>query len=506
MGGYELPGVYVEEKPRTNLVQSTVTCLPLFIGYTEKATDQNGRLLAPGERCAITSFAEYEQCFGQGAPEILRVMLDVHGRIVTKESYSPFYLHACMRQYFANDGGVCEILSLGSFPETPDAKTLASTIAQLPANPPFTMVAIPDAASLEELPQLQQQLLQYCEQQHHCVAVLDVPYCNDISLNTTVAYFRHHISLQGLRHGAAFLPWLVVAIPSIQQFVHLEIKYPPGVANAWSQYHKATKLQSTLLRKRMLESPEMAVSRMIPPSATVIGLFHANDLQRGVWKLPSHTQIKEVQSLAAEINDERQESLNIDRNAGKSINVIRRFPGKGTVLWGGRTLAGNDAEWRYISVGRTHGFIKASLHRYLAAQHFAANNATTWAAIHQSFNQFLLTLWRAGGLAGNKQEEAFYVNCGLNETMDSEDIDAGRLTIQIGLAFTRPAEFTSLRIQHIIPANSTSTTPVARKASPLRKKTRIRAKTSPLNVEIKNTAAAEPSKPLKPAARRVDTG
>ncbi|MDR5170977.1 phage tail sheath family protein [Methylobacillus flagellatus] len=501
MGGYEVPGVYVEEIPHTtSIVQSTVTCLPLFIGYTEKAIDQDGRLLARGERCAITSFIEYERCFGQGAPEILRVMLDVHGRIVTKESYSPFYLHACMRQYFANGGGVCEILSLGPFPEAPHAKTLASAIAQLPANPSFTMVAIPDAVSLEELPQLQQQLLQYCEQQHHCLAVLDVPYCNDISLNTTVAQFRHHLGQQGLRHGAAFLPWLAVAIPSTHQFAHLEIKYTPGVANAWSQYHKATKLQSTLLRKRMLESPDMAVSRMIPPSATVIGLFHANDLQRGVWKLPSHVQIKEVQSLAAAINDERQASLNIDKDEGKSINVIRRFAGKGILLWGGRTLAGNDAEWRYISVARTHGFINASLHRYLAAQHFKANDAATWTAVRESFNQFLLTFWRAGGLAGNKPEQAFYVKSGLNETMTSEDVAAGRLIIDIGLAFLRPAEFMTLRIQHAVTTDRKRTTPSSRKTAPLPKKTRVRAKTSPLNVAIKNIAATQAKPPsLEPS-------
>lgn len=39
--------------------------------------------------------------------------------------------------------------------------------------------------------------------------------------------------------------------------------------------------------------------------------------------------------------------------SGKSINVIRPFPGIGTLVWGARTLDGNSQDWRYINVRRT---------------------------------------------------------------------------------------------------------------------------------------------------------
>ena len=44
--------------------------------------------------------------------------------------------------------------------------------------------------------------------------------------------------------------------------------------------------------------------------------------------------------------------MNVDATAGKSVNAIRPFIGKRTLVWGARTLAGNDNEWRYISVRR----------------------------------------------------------------------------------------------------------------------------------------------------------
>ena len=60
------------------------------------------------------------------------------------------------------------------------------------------------------------------------------------------------------------------------------------------------------------------------------------------------------------ITNDDQDNLNVDPTAGKSINAIRSFAGKGTLVWGGRTLAGNDNEWRYVNVRRLFNMIEES--------------------------------------------------------------------------------------------------------------------------------------------------
>ena len=54
----------------------------------------------------------------------------------------------------------------------------------------------------------------------------------------------------------------------------------------------------------------------------------------------------------------------------------------------------------------------------------------------------------AGGAAGAKPEEAFYVQVGLGETMTAQDILEGRMIVEIGMAVVRPAEFIILRFSH----------------------------------------------------------
>jgi len=61
---------------------------------------------------------------------------------------------------------------------------------------------------------------------------------------------------------------------------------------------------------------------------------------------------------------------------------------------------------------------------------------------------YLITLWRAGALAGAKADEAYFVKLGLGETMTARDIQEGKMTIEIGMAAVRPADFIILRYSH----------------------------------------------------------
>jgi uncharacterized protein len=140
--------------------------------------------------------------------------------------------------------------------------------------------------------------------------------------------------------------------------------------------------------------------------------------------------------------------VNVDVSSGKSINAIRVFAGKGTLVWGARTLAGNDNEWRYVSVRRLYIYIEESVKKATEFVVFEPNNANTWLRAKTMIENFLSTLWRDGALAGAKTDDAYYVKVGLGETMTSLDILEGRMNIEIGLAAVRPAEFIILKFSH----------------------------------------------------------
>jgi phage tail sheath protein FI len=151
------------------------------------------------------------------------------------------------------------------------------------------------------------------------------------------------------------------------------------------------------------------------------------------------------------IPDEVQGKLNIDPVSGKSINCIRTFTGRGTLVWGARTLAGNDNEWRYVNVRRFFIMVEESCKRATEPFVFEPNDAGTWVKVQAMIENFLTTLWRQGALQGAKPEHAFYVSVGLGKTMSALDILEGRLIVEIGMAAVRPAEFIILRFMHKLP-------------------------------------------------------
>lgn len=190
---------------------------------------------------------------------------------------------------------------------------------------------------------------------------------------------------------------------------------------------------------------------ILPPSGAIAGVYAATDRERGVWKAPANTSLNAVIAPAVNISHEQQGEFNVDVNAGKSINIIRPFRGKGTLVWGARTLAGNDNEWRYISVRRFFNFVEESTKKATEQFVFEPNDANTWVKVQGMIENFLTTLWRQGALQGIKPEHAFYVAVGLGKTMTPLDILEGRMIIEIGMAAVRPAEFIILRFSHKMP-------------------------------------------------------
>ncbi len=186
----------------------------------------------------------------------------------------------------------------------------------------------------------------------------------------------------------------------------------------------------------------------IPPGGAVAGIYARVDNTRGVWKAPANESLSSVIGPSVNISHEQQANLNVDAEAGKSINAIRTFTGKGTLVWGARTLAGNDNEWRYVSVRRFFNMVEESTRNATEPFVFEPNDANTWVKVQAMIENFLTNLWRQGALQGAKPEHAFYVAVGLGKTMTALDILEGRMIVEIGMAVVRPAEFIILQFSH----------------------------------------------------------
>jgi hypothetical protein len=182
---------------------------------------------------------------------------------------------------------------------------------------------------------------------------------------------------------------------------------------------------------------------LLPPSGAMAGVFTFIDQTRGVWNAPANITLASVVSPSIKLNNEQQGELNKPLN-GKAIDVIRQFPGRGSVVWGARTLDGNSNDWRYIQVRRTLIYVEQSIKLALDQFVFAANDGKTWVGAVSMVSNFLQGLWSQGGLMGATAAEAFTVECGLGSTMTPLDILEGYMIVQVTLQMIHPAEFIEL--------------------------------------------------------------
>ncbi len=177
---------------------------------------------------------------------------------------------------------------------------------------------------------------------------------------------------------------------------------------------------------------------LVPPSGHVAGVYARVDNERGVHKSPANESVFGILSLQTQIDDSKQGLLN-----PKGINVIRNFPGRGTLVWGARTISKNPM-WKYVNVRRLFIYVEKSVQRSTQWAVFEPNNERLWSRVKTSLAQFLTTVWKSGALMGTTAEEAFFVVAD-RTTMTQNDIDNGRLIVVIGIAPTKPAEFVIFR-------------------------------------------------------------
>jgi phage tail sheath protein FI len=192
---------------------------------------------------------------------------------------------------------------------------------------------------------------------------------------------------------------------------------------------------------------------VLPPSSAMAGVYGRVDSVRGVWKAPANVSLNYVIAPTEKVSEHEQADLNIHAT-GKSINAIRTFTGKGTLVWGARTLDGKDKkeddtdnEWKYVHVRRYYDMIEQSISQALVKFINEPNIPYTWLRAKTMLENFMNQQWMDGALAGSTTKEAYEVKVYGSKDPITENI-TDTMIVEIKVALVRPAEFIILKFSH----------------------------------------------------------
>ncbi len=465
--------LYVEEigSPPTPIPQLE-SCLPAFIGYTQKADDKSaGDLLLRPTR--ISSLSMFERYFGGPKPETAvtvtissaatRTGRTAGQQVVAQlqpSARSRHILHYALQMFFANGGGDCIIISVGAYKpvvgDLPVADDLQAGLDVLRTTDGPTLIVMPEAQSLpvQGYRRLHDAALAQCAERQDRFLIMDMhaggtptaePVTTSVFLNDVQAFRDNAIGAAHLGYGAVYAPNLSTTLPlSIDEGTTRIIGASSGGRadlETLADLRKRNRSLYTLSRKTLA-----GLTNILPPSGAIAGLYARTDRDQGVWKSPANAQLANVTAPMVQIDGAALDEMRTDTDSGKSINPVRTLPGRGVLVWGGRTLAGNDPEWQYIATRRFITFVETSVRKGLEQFVFEPNVAQTWIRANTVVTDFLTGLWRQGALQGQVPAQAFGVSVGLGSTMTREDVEAGRMILLLSLATTRPAEFISIRV------------------------------------------------------------
>jgi phage tail sheath protein FI len=460
---------------------------------------------APDVTFAITPFKPV----ATNPNAVADVTLNGAGYTITPSA--TFYMYNSLQLFFQNGGGTCYIFSIGTYANegkngpsisnyTKLSGAAGGTIFDvLKTSHDPTMILIPDAlafGSSADYYTLMNDCLGHCYDVQSRITLIDAFGGSSVSdplvfnalqsSNTDpVSLLRNGVVSPFLNYGVAYYPWLNASVvtsdqldytslvnsfvaPLVDSDTKIAAKVTTIISNlkaaiagaagaATPQLQQATinAAESTAHNGLLALSPNyLAIVTAIllkvnclPATPGAAGCICTVDGSQGVWKAPANISLNAVQSPIISINDDLQANMNVDAVTGKSVNAIRPFTGFGTVIWGARTLDGNSQDWRYVNVRRTLIMIEQSIKLAARSYVFASNDANTWLNLKSEIETFLTGIWKQGGLAGSKPEEAFSVSVGIGSTMTANDILDGYLDVAVLVAVTHPAEFIEITFQ-----------------------------------------------------------
>lgn len=461
------PGVYVKEVSKLGKsVVAASTSIPAFIGYTE---------LVPAKAIKIASMEDYEAAFG-GPQPFMKVSTAGGVREITDAYYSIRHtMWYSLTLYFMNGGGPCWVVSAGEYLPLPipgqpqtyafggpekfvggvNVEGALSKLDKIAEISLLNVPELPNFSSEADRGKIIKALLADCEAKGNRFAILDEimrPGVDD------TAVFRAQCGNLHLSFGAVYYPQVEWGLPIPETAIKITesdsklngLTLAKAIEDAATNDDIAKLLLPNLAKMRATITKIVRI--FIPPGAAVAGIYGKTDATRGVWKAPANVQILGVkpplESAWMDGNTELNDSVN-----GKDINLIRHIAGKGTTVWGARTLAGNDLNWRYVPVKRLMMMLADTLKQATAYAVFEPNTANIWKGVETMCANFLDGLWRQGAFLGSKPADAYRVRVGLGQTMSADDVLNGIMRVEIAVAPVRPAEFVVLQFSHFIQPN-----------------------------------------------------
>jgi phage tail sheath protein FI len=400
MPEYLEPGVFIEEVAPPRSIEGVSTSTALFLGHaTTGPLDRTMR---------VTSFAEYERTFGGIAD--LRAVHDAHPDLVADVDH----LGHAVLAYFDNGGRTAFVRRLSTDGHDPlpvrDPAAFSGVLGGLDVDPDareVSVVVTPGLAWDALGRPILETVIGRCARSGRRLAIIDLP--PNVALAGPRAGGAIAGGLPETSFAAAYHPWLVVANP-----VHDPVARPDAPATV-----------------------------TVPPSGFIAGLYARTDLERGVFKAPAgpSASLRGVLDLAGAVGARQPAPFG---RAG--VNAIRSINGGVPIAWGTRTLApGTEPDWKYVPVRRLGIFLERSIDEGTQFAVFEPNAEPLWAELSRIVEPFLTQVWRAGAFAGTRSQEAFFVRCGLGETMTQSDLDHGTAILEVGFAPLRPAEFIIFR-------------------------------------------------------------
>lgn len=190
------------------------------------------------------------------------------------------------------------------------------------------------------------------------------------------------------------------------------------------------------------------VTRAFPPGGFVAGIYAATDASRSVWKAPAgiDASLTGESGLTVILTDLQNGTLNV-----QAINCLRHFQVYGDVVWGARTMRGNDqigSEWKYVPIRRFALFLESSLYDGTQWVVFEPNDEQLWGQIRLNVGAFMQGLFLQGAFQGTTPQQAYFVKCD-SENNPQSSIDSGIVNILVGFAPLYPAEFVVIQIQQM---------------------------------------------------------
>jgi phage tail sheath protein FI len=399
----------------------------------------------------IGSMTDYENLFGIAGPETgikVSITTDVGGfrkvsATLAEADRSRHLMWYAVRMYFDNGGGRCYVCSVANYADL-DVDALKDGLAAVGKEDEPTLIVFPEAQylSISDCKALYDQALRQCASLQNRFLIMDV-HGGDVSLNDSASSILQAVQnfrdsgtpSDNLMYGAAYAPNIetTMPFPYATERTAVTVDGTTSSLDAWqasddNAYHLAIAAIGELRCK-------------LPPSGAMAGIYVATDNARGVWSAPANACVANAIKPTIAIDDAAQGRLDMDSTGGKSVNAIRMFTGLGILVWGARTLAGNDNDWRYVNARRLCIFVHESISQAIGHYVLQPNDAATWASVESMIEAFLTSLWQMGGLIGAKAQDAFSVQVGLGSAMAAIDVRESRMTVTVRLCAVKPAEF-----------------------------------------------------------------